>query len=126
MLPQLETPRGVLIRDFAIFQLKLALEGLKGLALIQLSIVAVVGDLVFAGRKRGRLFYSLLSVAERFDLWLNLYAPAERAQDTADGLFGASRAGDNSLLGELEALVRREEQAPAAPAPRMSTLSTTR
>jgi hypothetical protein len=108
--------RGVLIRDMLIFHMKLWMDGFKGVVLLQASLVIGLADLVFGGRRRGRFFYKMLSAAERFDLWLNLYNPSRRAGANADGLFGESRAGDDTLLGELEELVRRGEEPAARPA----------
>ena len=45
---------------------------------------------------------------ERFDLWLNLYAASESGSTTEEGLFGASRAGDDTFLGKLEELTGGE------------------
>jgi hypothetical protein len=100
------TSSAVLIRDLLIFQLKLVLDGLKDLVLIQLSLGAVLFDLLFGRPGRASLFYGVLRLSERFDLWLNLYGAAKGAETTGDGLFGASRAGSNSLLGRLEELAR--------------------
>ena len=97
---------GVLLRDFLVFQLKLAIDGLKGLVMWQLAIVAFAIDLLFGGENKGRLFYKVLSLAERFDLWLNLYGASTRAHTSSDGLFGVSRAGANTMLGKLEQMVR--------------------
>ena len=108
-----DTSRWVLIRDLLIFQLKLALDGLKSVALFQLSTVAALLDLLLFWNKSPPLFYRVLRVSEHFDLWLNLYGPAADAERTTDGLFGASEAGSDSLLGELEALVRKRSGAPA-------------
>jgi hypothetical protein len=112
--------RGVLIRDLLIFQLKLVLDGAKGVLVFQLSIGAAVIDFILG---RPALFYRVLRFSERFDLWLNLYSAAEGAAEGAnegtaegaDGLFGASRAGSDSLLGKLEELVKQrvEPQVPA-------------
>ena len=96
----------VLLRDLIVFQMKLAIDGLKGLAMWQLAIVAFVWDLLFGGENKGRMFYKVLSLAERFDLWLNLYGASTRAHGSGDGLFGASRAGANTMLGKLEQMVR--------------------
>jgi len=96
----------VLLRDFLIFQLKLVLDGLKDLVLLQLSVPAVLFDFLFGRRGRPLLFYRVLRMSERFDLWLNLYAPSQDAERTGDGLFGASDAGDNSLVGRLEEMVK--------------------
>lgn len=98
--------KGALIRDLLIFQVKLVLDGLKDLALIQISIGAALYDLLFGRPGRPMLFYSVLRLSERIDLWLNLHGASTRAEATEDGLFGASRAGSNTLLGKLEQLVK--------------------
>lgn len=108
MAPPARIDHGVLIRDLLIFQIKLVLDGLKDVALIQLSVVAAVFDLLFGRRGRPLLFYRVLRLSERFDQWLSLNAAAARAEEQEDGLFGASLAGSESLLGRLEQLVRRK------------------
>lgn len=95
----------VLLRDFLIFQLKLVLDGLKDVLLLQLSILAVVFDLLFGRRGRPLLFYNVLRLSERFDLWLNLHGPAEDAERSDEGLFGASASGSSSLIGKLEQII---------------------
>ena len=100
--------RGVTLRDFAIFQLKLFLDGMKDFVAIWLSVGAIVLDF-FAGRgSRPRLFYSVVRASERFDRWINLHSVIETmdASETQDGLFGASRAGDDTLVGKIEEMVR--------------------
>ena len=105
----LEAKRSVMIRDLIIFLVKLAIDGLKDLALMNLAIGAAVLDVISGGGKRPRLFYSVLRLSERFDLWLNLNGAMERMEAGEagdDGLFGASTAGSDSLLGKIEELVR--------------------
>ena len=105
----------VLIRDLLLFHLKLALDGAKGFLILWLSLFAVVGDLfVLPKRERGRYFYSVLRMSERFDLWLNLYSPAHKAGANQDGLFGESRAGDDTFVGRMEELVRGHAEPQAA------------
>jgi hypothetical protein len=55
--------------------------------------------------RKGQRFYAVMARAERFDRWLSLYGSAEAADVEADGLFGASKAGADTLLGRLETLV---------------------
>ncbi|HEX8693907.1 MAG TPA: hypothetical protein VF746_15905 [Longimicrobium sp.] len=112
----------VLVRDAAIFYVKLLLDGLKDVVLIQVGLLAFCVDLIFmlfTGRRRSRFFYSVLALGEKIDLWLNLYGAAKGAGTNPDGLFGESRAGDDTLLGELELLARKEERAAARPAARI-------
>ncbi|HEX2203549.1 MAG TPA: hypothetical protein VHG91_09640 [Longimicrobium sp.] len=113
---------GVLVRDFVIFYAKVVVDGLKDIALLQLTLLAFAVDLglmLLTGRRRTRLFYKVMEVGERFDLWLNLHGASRNAGRDPDGLFGQSRAGDDTLLGEIEALARRgPEPTPAVRAAR--------
>lgn len=100
--------RGVTLRDFMIFQLKLALDGLKDFVAIWLSTGAIILDVIAGRGKRPRLFYSVVRGSERFDKWLNLHSVVARMDemDDDDGFFGASAAGDDSLIGQIEQLAR--------------------
>lgn len=105
--------RYVLIRDLAIFQVKLAMDGVKDLVLMPLSIAAAAADILFPGTRPGHRFYGVMMVGERFDRWLNLFGAASAADAKRDGLFGASRAGSNSMLGRLEEIVLGHDEADA-------------
>lgn len=100
--------RGVTFRDFVIFQLKLVLDGFKDLLVFNVSIGAMVIDMLSGRGKRPRLFYSVLRTSERFDAWLNLHGVVQRMDEDGgeDGLFGASTAGSDSLVGRLEQWAR--------------------
>ena len=98
------------VRDFAIFQVKLLIDGLKDGALFTVSFVAFATDVVLRRRGGRRLFYKVMRISERFDLWLNLYAAAEGAERDADGLFGRSEAGSDTMLGQLEEIVRGADE----------------
>lgn len=100
--------RGVTVRDYVIFQIKLWLDGFKDVTVIVLSTGALVLDLIAGRGRRPRLFYTVVRASERFDRWLNLHAAMERleAGEGDDGLFGASTAGEDTLLGQIEQLAR--------------------
>jgi hypothetical protein len=100
--------RSVTLRDYVIFQIKLWLDGMKGVTVIVLSTGALVLDVIAGQGRRPRLFYTVVRASERFDRWLNLYAAVERleAGESDDGLFGASTAGEDTLLGQIEQLAR--------------------
>ena len=105
--------RGVIVRDLVIFQIKLFLDGLKDVVMSPLAIGAAALDLLAPTSKRGARFYSVMRVGERIDRWLNLFGATERAGEHEEGLFGASRAGSNSLLGKIEAyMLGHDEQEP--------------
>jgi hypothetical protein len=108
------TPRAVILRDLALLYIKLGLDGLKDLMLIWLAGFAAAADLLTRGPGRGKYFYAVLRLGERIDLWLNVYGPSKHAALNPDGLFGESRAGDDTYMGRVEELLRREEARPAA------------
>ncbi len=96
----------VSIRDFAIFQLKLLIDASKDTAVFTVSFFAFGMDLIFRRHGRRRFFYKMMRISERLDLWLNLYGATEGADEDPDGLFGKNKAGSNTLLGQVEQLVR--------------------
>lgn len=99
--------RTVVVRDLVVFQIKLLLDGVKDLVVAQLALGAAALDLLFPGEEdTGHRFYAVMRLAERFDRWLSLHGVADQASTHEDGLFGASRAGANTLLGHIEAWVR--------------------
>jgi hypothetical protein len=57
-----------------------------------------------------------MHLGEKFDHWLNLFGASQAALQNEGGLFSASRAGADSLLGKLEEMVigRQETEAEAA------------
>jgi hypothetical protein len=97
---------GVTLRDFLIFQTKLVLDGAKDVAVFNLSIGALVLDVVSGRGRRPRWFYGILRLSERIDLWLNLHGAAAGAEATGDGLFGSGAAGSPTFLGRLEKALR--------------------
>jgi hypothetical protein len=94
------TSRGATLRDFVIFQVKLALDGFKDMVVFGLSIGAIVLDFISGQGDRPRLFYSVVRLSERFDHWLDLHAAARTLEDRR------GEAGSDPLIAEIEQLAR--------------------
>lgn len=103
-------PAGVLIRDFAIFQFKTAVDGIKDAIVIPFSWLILALDLLGPKHRRGKTFYSLLATCESFDRFINIYGAARNAQGSKEGLFGGSEPGDGTFVGEIEGLVTRDSK----------------
>lgn len=101
----MQSTERILLRDLAIFQLKLFLDGLKDVVLAPVSIVAAGIDLVLPGKRQGHRFYAVMRLGERYDRWLSLFSAANRAEGNDDGLFGAERADPDSMLGKIESML---------------------
>ncbi len=110
--PLTVTSRGVTVRDFAIFQVKLLMDGTKDFVAFWLSIGAIVLDFIAGRGRRPRLFYSVVRASERFDRWINLHSVIQEMDETGSesGLLGAGEAVSETFLGELERLVRGGEE----------------
>lgn len=106
----------VLLRDLAIFELKLFLDGVGDLIISQVAIIAVAADILLPTERRGARFYWVMRKAEKWDRWLSLYGAANQADIEQDGLFGASPAGSDTLLGKLEAYVTGRWEVESDPA----------
>ena len=76
----LRARRWHLVRDLAVFQLKLFIDGLKDLVLAPIAVVVVLIGLLTKQDDPGRTFYSILRLGHGFDRWLNLFGtPEQRA-----------------------------------------------
>lgn len=69
-----------LVRDLAVFEVKLALDGLKDIVLAPLALAAVVGDMVMPRETRGVFLRAVIALGERFEHWLNLYGLSRREE----------------------------------------------
>ncbi len=101
--------RNTTLRDFAIFQVKLLLDGAIDVFAFWVSIGAIIIDFIAGRGKRPRLFYSVVRMSERFDKWINLHGAIERMDqaESEDGLFGVSEPDDDNLVTEIEKLVQK-------------------
>lgn len=89
---------GLLLRDVLGFQVKLALEALRDIALIPVSLVAAAIDMVMMKKQSPQYFRSMLTLGRRSDDWIDLWATA----DAGD----AKPANVDALLAQIEQVVR--------------------
>lgn len=115
--PMTVTSRNVTLRDFAIFQLKLFLDGMKDLIAFNLSIVAIILDFISGRGRKPRLFYSVVRASERFDRWLNLHSVVQLMDETdgEEGLLGGIDPEEDTLVTEIDRLVGRKKKGTVGP-----------
>jgi hypothetical protein len=74
-----DTPdRWTLIRDVAVFQVKLLVDGFRDLVLVPISLLTGLVSLLRGGAKPGSEFYDLLRTGRRSERWINLFGAATR------------------------------------------------
>jgi len=64
--------------DLGVFELKLAIDGLKDIVLAPLAVAAVLADMVMPEKSRGIFLRAVIRIGERFEAWLNLYGVGRR------------------------------------------------
>ena len=101
----LEYPtRWGILRDLGAFQVKLALDGLKDIVLVPLSLIAAIGDFIIGEEHRGVFLRWTLHLGERFDVWLNLYgANKPKGREPARIL---DQGGSDVLVDYIESTAR--------------------
>lgn len=102
--PDIVPSRWTLIRDVAVFQLKLLLDGLRDALLLPISLFVAVLDVLGVGPRAGRQFYHLLEWGRRTEYWINLFG----ATDNVRPLVSSPRPGVDTLVDRLERLVVQE------------------
>lgn len=102
--PEIVPSRWTLIRDVAVFQLKLLLDGFRDALLVPISLFIAALDLLGVGPRAGRQFYHLLEWGRRTEYWINLFG----ATDHVRALASSPRPGVDTLVDRLERLVVQE------------------
>lgn len=103
--------RWTLLRDLAVLQVKLLIDGFRDLVLVPASLIAGIISLVKGTKDRpGPQFYQLIGVGKQSEIWINLFkayehAPAEVKQEHSFGV-----ANMDELVDKFESFVVDEYQ----------------
>ncbi len=100
-----------LIRDVAVFQVKLIVDGLRDLVLVPLSLVAAAISLVSSkDGVPGTQFYHLLSVGKQSEHWINLFGAMKTAPPGREQPIPFPDAAMDEIVGKIEAFVVDEQK----------------
>ena len=103
--------RWTLIRDVAVLQVKLIVDGLRDLILVPLSLIAGIVSLA-SGEKGvpGTQFYRLLGVGKQSELWINLFGAMRNAPPGLEHPMPFPDSDMDEIVGKIEAFVVNEEK----------------
>lgn len=77
-----ELARWTLLRDTAVLQFKLIVDGLRDFLLVPLSLIAAIASLVTSSDGvPGPHFYRLLRVGKQSEVWINLFGAYKHAPE---------------------------------------------
>jgi hypothetical protein len=103
--------RWTLIRDVAVLQVKLVVDGLRDLILVPLSLAAGIVSLA-SGENGvpGTQFYRLLGVGKQSELWINLFGAMKNAPPDLEHPMPFPDSDMDEIFGRIEAFVVDEEK----------------
>jgi hypothetical protein len=94
----------VLMRDIAVLQVKLIVDGLRDLVLVPTSLVfGIVSIVKMRNGKPGSEFYKLVSIGRQSEQWINLFGAIDNAPPD---IVETTPFGD----GDIDELVSRVER----------------
>lgn len=109
--PQDTSKRWTLIRDIAVFQGKLLVDGLRDLILVPASLVAGIMSLASGSHSEpGTQFYRLLSLGKNSEHWINLFAALRNAPPDLEQIEPFPEADIDEIVGRVEAFVVNEHK----------------
>ena len=94
--------RWTLIRDVAVFQVKLVFDGLRDVLLVPISLISGIVSLVRGGGRPSSEFYDLLKVGRRSERWINLFGAATHYH-------GPPGEEDKFAIEDIDVMVSRVE-----------------
>lgn len=92
--------RWQIARELLVFNVKLALDGLKDIVLAPLSLVAGLIDIFGSSNGSRRHLHSVMRLGKGFDDWVDLYGPVDAKK----------RLTDRTASGNLDHYVNRVEK----------------
>jgi hypothetical protein len=100
-----------LLRDVAVLQVKLLVDGLRDLVLVPASLIAGLVSLVSSsGGKPGPQFYRLLGVGKQSESWINLFGAVGHSPEGMSQPQQFTGADIDEIVGTLEKYVVDEYQ----------------
>jgi hypothetical protein len=98
--------RWTFLRDVLVFQLKMLLDNIRDFALMPISLVAALIDLVIRGEREGALFYKVLRWGSHSEAVIDVYSAIEHHEK---GDFKISKDYTvDGVIARLEGALTRE------------------
>ena len=100
-----------MLRDIAVLQVKLIVDGYRDLVLVPASLVAGIVSLLSNENGRpGTHFYRLLIVGKQSERWIDLFGALRNAPPDIEGVPTFPDASMDDLVGRLENYVVEEHK----------------
>lgn len=103
--------RRTLVRDVAVFQFKLIVDGLRDLVLVPVSLIAgIVSFVSTRDDVPGSQFYELLEVGKQSEHWIDLFGALRNAPPEVRNRVRFPEENMDQILDRIETFVVDEEK----------------
>lgn len=99
------TDRWTLIRDIAILQVKLIVDGLRDFVLVPISLVAGIISLAKAKTGADSEFYDLLRLGKKSERWINLFGAVDKMPNPDRDYINFPDDDIDSMVSRVESFV---------------------
>jgi len=100
-----DSDRWTLIRDIAVLQVKLIVDGVRDLVLVPVSLVAGIMSLAKSETGADSSFYDLLRLGKRSERWINLFGAADRFPDPERNYINFPEEDIDAMVSRVESFV---------------------
>ena len=101
-----KAPLWTLIRDIAVLQGKLIVDGLRDLVLVPASLIAgIVSIFKTTDGKPGDEFYTLVSIGKQSERWINLFGALKNAPPEIVDQYRFGEADIDEIVSRVESFV---------------------
>jgi hypothetical protein len=100
-----EQDRWTLLRDIAVLQVKLIVDGARDVVLVPVSIIAGIVSLAKSNFAADNEFYELLRLGKKSENWINLFGAAEPPQSGERDFVKSSDNDIDALVSRVESFV---------------------
>jgi len=106
---QAPSPQWNLIRDLAVLQVKLVVDGFRDIVLLPASIIAAIVSFTQSENGvPGPQFYNLLALGKQSERWINLFGALKNAPEGVDQASEFGNLDMDSIVTKVETFVVAE------------------
>ena len=97
--------RWALIRDIAVLQVKLVVDGARDLVLVPISMIAGIISLAKSNFGSDNEFYELMRVGKKSERWINLFGAADQLPETERDIMKLPNTDIDAMVSRVESFV---------------------
>lgn len=100
-----ERDRWALIRDIAVLQVKLIVDGVRDFLLVPISLIAGIVSLIKSNFGTNNEFYEIMRLGKKSEDWINLFGAADQLPPTDSDFMKLPDTDIDAMVSRVESFV---------------------